>query len=484
MKRSALFKKLISGAVAAFLSTFAFAEFNSAGIPDSTQVRGQIVSSWLKAPLGSLREKIPQVFANESDKRFQVSLEEDYSSFIVAVVPQSYLEVTVIGSGATRVERQASYTRGSAGTWLLYRSKADSTPQKIEIYFNNNREVYLILRPSSGKTFADMVAYGSYLARSVPLGLPFERCYTASFQEIFSLTRKSLPWQKVLPDPSQCSVAREMMEIIRDYLPYIDYGKYAAYNEKNELYSIRTGKPYDWSLEDDSLAEWDKEYQKSVVPTESGRLVLDAPGFVKWVIDGMLFPVTGHGSRIMELVQPTVLYASLGKKGVQSQKWNLTLNLDWVRNAAVQVLNARSVRNNYTFKTGGVDVTVEPFVSTLSKDGKLEKSVGYIKDVGYQVEGLKSLFYVLGVTEPSYFYIGAVRHSSSASAEDSVFDSSAVFFPYFDEQGRYYCSVFQSGKEFSIEQFAAQNPGAFVHLERVRTAERFEPLKPAAAEAD
>ena len=473
-----MLKKFLAGVAAACLSGMAFAEFNSAGIPDSTQVRRQIESSWLTAPLVSIRSKLPEVYANESDMRFQVSLEEDYSSCIVSVIPQTWLEVTFIGRGEPYTERQASYTKGSAGSWALYRSKANSQPQKIEWFFNNNHEVYLILRPAGNKTYADMVAFGAYLARSVPVGISFESCLTASFQEIYSLTRKSLPWQQVTPDPSQCTLSRLMSSKIRELLPLIDYAKYAAYNENGELYSIRTGKPYDWNLEDNTLSEWDKEYKPAVLPTESGRLVMDAPGFVKWIVDGMLQPITGHGSRITELVQPTVIFDSLGKKGVQSQKWNLTLNLDWDRNLATEVLNARSIRSNYTYKTGGVDVTLEPFVANVSDGGKLQKSVGYVKNVGYRTESLKPLLYVLGVTEPSYFYLGAVRHSSTVSAEDSVFDSSAVFFPYFDANGMFCCTVFQSGKEFTLEQFEAQNPDSYVHLERIRTTENFAPMKP------
>ena len=163
--------------------------------------------------------------------------------------------------------------------------------------------------------------------------------------------------------------------------------------------------------------------------------------------------------------------------------------MDWNRNLAAKALSSRSVRGNFTYKDGGVDVTVHPFVS-IAKTGEPSKTlpgatqnlgtllapaVGYVQDIGYQIEELKALLYVLSVTEPSWFYLGAVRHTSLSKPDESVFDSTAVFFPYFTDAGVFDCYVFQSGKELTLDQFISQNPNITIHLERVRATEGFLP---------
>ena len=81
----------------------------------------------------------------------------------------------------------------------------------------------------------------------------------------------------------------------------------------------------------------------------------------------------------------------------------------------------------------------------------------------------------MSVTESGWFYIGAIRHSSSKKVDESVFDESASFFPYFDEQGKFNCVVFQSGHEMTLDEFLENNDSANVHLERVQATDIFIP---------
>ena len=209
-------------------------------------------------------------------------------------------------------------------------------------------------------------------------------------------------------------------------------------------------------------------------------LVLSAPGFLKWVADGIIEPATGSYTNLGNMVAPTVNYSSLGKKGVISQSWNLSLTLDCCRNLAVDALNARSTKRSYKYKMGasdetGVDVTVEPFVSDIVKDGEL-RSIGYIKDTGYTVSELKSLLYVLAVTESQYIYFGAIKSYSKETGSDSVFNNCAVLLPYFDDNGRFDCIVFEQGKEYTLDAFIELHDSSYVHLERVKSSDYFQPM--------
>ncbi len=465
---------------AVFAALPAFAGFSSYGIPDSSEIRREISASWFEAPVALVRGKNAETYDDGAGHSFQVRLEglSDSDPFYrIIVAPKSVIPVRHIGGGAS--ERQGEsvvYTEGTAGTWVLYRDKKSDKASKIRIYFNADPGVYLELRNGENKTYADMVLYDCYMVRSVPLGVRFKKLFTMSFDEIQALTKKSLPWASVKVVPGQYHPVLQMAAVIRSYLPRIVSAHDAAYNEAGELYSVQLNEPFTIS---DEAVEKDPSLREAQNAMASGSgLVLSAPGFVKWVADGIVEPAVGSYTNLGNMVAPTVNYSSLGKKGVISQTWNLSLTLDCCRNLAVDALNARSTKQSYRYKMGasdvtGVDVTVEPFVSDIVEGGEL-RSVGYIKDTGYSVVELKSLLYVLAVTESQYIYFAAIKSGSKAG--DSVFNNCAVLMPYFDDGGKFGCIVFEQGKEYTLDAFIELHPDSYIHLNRVKSSDYFKPL--------
>ena len=456
----------------------AFASFSSYGIPDSADVRAELQASWLEAPLAAVRTKDAEVYDDHAGHSFKVWGEDAGSFFKLVVAPKSSMQMDYIKGGETRRLETVAYKEGTAGTWVLYRDAKSGKPSKIRIYFNADSDVYLELRNGENKTFADMVLYNCYMVRSVPLGVRFKKLYSMPFDALQSLTKKSLPWASVNVVPGQYHPVLQMVAVIRSYLPRIVYAQDAAYNEEGKLYSVQLNEPFDLSEEairrDPSL-----EAARHAVDAGSG-LVLSAPGFIKWVADGIVEPATGSCTNLGKMVAPTVNYSSLGKKGVIAQSWNLSLTLDCCRNLAVDALNSRLTKRSYTYKMGardetGVDVTVEPFVSDIVEDGEL-RSAGYIKDTGYSMTELKSLLYILAVTESQYIYFGAIKSYSQETASASVFNNCAVFLPYFDDNGRFDCIVFEQGKEYTLDAFIDLHGMSYVHLERVKSTDYFHPL--------
>ena len=485
---------------AVFATLPAFAGFSSYGIPDSSEIRGEIVSSWFEAPAALIRGKNAETYDDGAGHSFQVRLDglsDSDPSYKIIVAPKSVIPVRHIGGGASeRKGEDIVYTEGTAGTWVLYRDKRTDKASKIRIYFNADPGVYLELRNGENKTYADMVLYDCYMVRSVPLGVRFKKLYTMSFDEIQALTRKSLPWASVKVVPGQYHPVLQMAAVIRGCLPRIVYAHDAAYNEEGKLYSLQLNEPYDLveaavranpslenvrrtdpTLETVFYADPSLEAARRAIESDSG-LVLSSAGFVKWVADGIVEPATGSYTNLGNMVSPTVNYSSLGKRGVISQTWNLSLTLDCCRNLAVDALNARSTKRSYRYKMGasdvtGVDVTVEPFISDIVDDGEL-RSVGYIKDTGYSVIELKSLLYVLAVTESQYIYFAAIKSGSKAG--DSVFNNCAVLMPFFDDDGKFGCTVFEQGKEYSLDAFIELHPDSYIHLNRVKSSDFFSPM--------
>ena len=476
----------------------AFASFSSYGIPDSADVRAELQAAWFDAPISAVRAKDAEVYDDHAGHSFKVWGADDGLFFKIVVAPKTTIQMDYInGAKTTRMEK-ADYREGSAGTWVLYREAKSGKASKIRMYFNADADVYLELRNGENKSYADMVLCNCYMVRSVPLGVRFKKLYAMTFDAIQSLTKKSLPWASVNVVPGQYHPVLQMAAVIRGCLPRIVYAHDAAYNEEGKLYSLQLNEPYDLveaavranpslenvrrtdpALETVFYADPSLEAARRAIESDSG-LVLSSAGFVKWVADGIVEPLTGRYTNLGNMVAPTVNYSSLGKKGVISQSWNLSLTLDCCRNLAVDALNARLTKRSYTYKMGasdetGVDVTVVPFVSDIVEGGEL-RSVGYIKDTGYSITELKSLLYVLAVTESQYIYFGAIKNISKETGSDSVFNNCAVLLPYFDDNGRFDCIVFEQGKEYTLDAFVKLHDASYIHLERVKATDYFHPL--------
>ena len=455
-------KFLICACMAVMGITVCHAQYNSMNVPDSCSIRKSIVSSWITAPFAEVQVKNRELHTNDAGELFQVRMEEGLDEFLVIVAPQTFHDVDIIENGTQRhTERQEEFRAGSPGGWVVYRDKQTGKTNRVVWYFNADAEVYVQFRPAEGnlnRCYADMLVFGSYAARSVPVGVAFTRLYTASFADIYTWTKNTLPWKKVTVQQGVYRDSVQVAETIKSRLGFIDYAENASYNEYGILYDIISGNPMD---------------DETVATSYADRLTLSGAGFLKWIVDGFVTPIAGRGTSIPALLTHTVDYGTLSKNGVLSQERNLSFSLDWTRNLAAAILSVRT-RKNYTYETGGTDVTVEPFAADIM-NGMLVQSAGYVPNTGYEIKKLKSLLYVLAVTEPSYMYLTAIRQPSSLVADEMVFNECAVLIPYFDDYGRFGCYVFEKGRQVSLERFVLQYPNCFVHLSRVKTNGNFFP---------
>jgi len=457
-RKSALFKKILIGATAALLFNFpCFAEFDFYSIPDSADIRQNILDSWLKAPVSEVRRKSAEIVQNEAGVNFEVRYEENDDELCIVVAPQSKLRIDIYKEGISSsqsIEKNV-YPKNSPGSWILYRDKSSGKPLRICYYFNPNADVYVQFRSEETKIYADMLIYDFYAIRSAPVGVSLNRLYTCSFADVYGFTKKILPWEYGFIVTGQYHPSLQMIEVIRQSLNKIKYTEDSCYDKQGKLYSITK----------ESLIEADNE----------DYLYLSDAGFDKWIIDGIVEPITGENTDVKKLLNPTIVYDYLGKNGVLSQKYNLSFSLDWTRNLAALCLSMRT-NKEYTYKTGGVDVTISPFVF-YNNEGRICSTSGYLSNTGYEINQLKSLMYILSVTEPSWFYLLAIREASDVSYEDMAFNKSAVLFPYFDDDGQFGCVVFENGIEMSLDEFIKKysENNVFVHIERVKATDDFFP---------
>lgn len=434
----------------------AFASYNSLGVPDSAEIRKSIVETWFEAPLSAVRENPPELRKNPAGEEFQVRLEENDTTFNIFVSPHATMNVSVYSDTGVYIQEQDVYPGDAPGSFVLIRDKKTGKPIRARYYFVKNSEVYLQFTPNERTAYADLVIFGNYAARGVPTGMPFSKFLTSPFSEVQQITETKLPWNYVLTDSTLYHSNMQMAAVVREKLPNILCVQDAMYDENNNLVHISTGKEY-------------QTYE-----SDKGKTLLSSAGFVKWIADGLVEPLTGGMLKRKPLITETVQVKDIGYQGILSQKYNLFFSLDWIRNLASGVISVY-MGKNYMFNESGVDVTINPFASSITDKG-VANTVTFVENSGYNVAVLQSLLYVLAATEPGTFYFGAIRGTDrSVSPEVKAFNECVVFFPYFLSDGAFGCSVFMNGRELTLEDFCMLYEDDFVYLTRVKSSEQFFP---------
>ena len=276
-------------------------------------------------------------------------------------------------------------------------------------------EVYADFFPGKEKCLADFVVFGAVAAGGVPVPVGFDRFYTATLEELSRLTRYTLPWNYTKVFSYSYDGVKQMIGLVRFLLPSLH----------------KSGK----------------------ISGEGASL-----NFVKWIVDGLVKPLTGGTVRLEE-------------------EQTDAKSLENIRTLAAAAISART-DIVYDRNTSGADVKTDAFAYYIDADG-VPKNTGYAFNSGYPVELLKPLFYVLAVTEADRFFLGAVRQgtvqTAGGTAERQVFTGTAAFFPWFDSQGRFRLSVFEKGEEYTIDEFAKKYRGGFVSLVRIKASRDFFP---------
>lgn len=433
-----------------------FAAYNKLGIPDSSEIRESIEETWLTAPLSVLRTYTPEIRYGDTGEPFQISLEEQDSTFLISVAPEATMKLSVYSDTNIYAEEHTVYPKDACGSWVVIKDKKTEKPLLIRYYFLKDSDVYIQFSPKGKVAFVDLIIFGNYAARGVPTGVPFDIFYTASFDDVMKYTKNKIPWDYVLYDTSMYHSVKQMCAVIRERIPHINFVPDAMYDENNKLVHISTGKEFDESEIDDE------------------KLSLSSAGFVKWIGDGLIEPLTGGMLKREPLLQETVTVRETGRQGVLSQQYSLFFGLDWIRNLASAII---SVYTGITYMSNqsGVDVTINPFASAYTEKG-ISNIVTFIENTGYSVPVLKSLLYVLAATEPGTFYLGAIRSTDrSVSPEIKTFNDCVAFFPYFKDDGGFTCAVFMNGREISLEDFCLLYNEDFVYLTKVKASEKFFP---------
>jgi hypothetical protein len=426
------------------------ADTASFAVSDDSALRLSIRDPWLTGTPQEVLARRPLVETLPGGGAVQIRSERRNSEFTVVLAR----------------ERNGAFPGWAQGSWLYTRNLAGE-PERIRVFLRSDANMYVQWRPfGTDKSQMDVVIYEAYIVRGLPTGIPFERLLTLPVEEALAAAGDRFPRRYFDPDPrlyrtiysSQNNA--NLISRIRSALGDLNYEDDGAVDENGRYVFIKTLLP--------------QGNPPGVNPPGANPPGLNCSGFTKWVVDGMLRPVTGKRLAIAPLKAPVSLRTS--SLGANYENRDSLFGLDWTRNLALEA--ARVLRSPAFAKLENVEVRQGTFAALIdrSRGGAAIKSYpGFLLNAGFSIEGLRPLLYTLAVNEPGYLYLVSVNRERGPEPVLRQHYHDAVLIPYFNEYGVFQTAVFESAAETNLAGFIRRHPEAFVNLVRIPVEGIFDP---------
>jgi hypothetical protein len=430
-------------------------------IEDDSALRISLEKTWFRETPGTVLAKKPESYTLRGGSRIQVRVDS---------TGQNRDEFAIVLAR----EQNGAYSGWGQGSWVLIRRR-DNNPagSRIRVFLRSDYNTYVQFRPfNDEKCLMDVVIYDAYVARAVPLPVPFERLFVLPLEETLGLAGNKFPRRYFDPEPPSYRDSRAFIAAVRARLPGLTYTDDGAIDENGNYVFINTLQAQNVS-------------QDRAVQAQGG---LNCSGFAKWVVDGILRPHTRERLPIAPLKKP------FGERGNSfTEAWEELrdpfFGLDWCRNLAS--LAGTALRSPAFGSLEEIEVRDWPFSQVIQRTAERQAGgsprisySGFLKNAGFGFEGLHPLLYTLAIDEPCRIYLAAVNKEISAPVTHDnprglpiirQYFHIAVLVPYFTEQGVFQVAVFESAEETSFSRFRARYSGQFVNLVRIPIEGKFEP---------
>jgi hypothetical protein len=421
-------------------------------IVDDSSLRILLKDWFTEVPDRALRRR-PEIRTLGGGGRVHVRAEEGGDEFMLILARE------LTGGAGSRGRTFPGWAQGS---WILTRRRDSGEAARIRVFLRSDPYTYIQFRPlGPDKCLLDTVVYDAYIQRSLPLPIPFERLYTIPVEEALSLAGEKFDRKYFDPDPANYRDIRNFVAAVRKRLPELSFAGDGAINEAGTYVYINSLKAQE----------------------EPGGL--NCSGFAKWVVDGVLRPLTGERLPIGPLKEP------FGRRGSSfTEPWEQSrdpfFGLDWIRQLAARAMPV--LRSPAYASLEEIEVRGQPFSQVIVREDEtisIRSSSGFLKDAGFLVEGLHPLLYTLAINEPGRIYLAAVNAETGPPATaDNLrgrprmrqYFHIAVLVPYFNENGVFQVVLFESAEETSFRNFkTCYPPGHAVNLVRIPVESLFDP---------
>ena len=432
-------------------------------VSDDSLLRNRLKDSWFIESPARVLSRRPTIEYLETGERVEVRVMEGRDEFMVLLSREMMSGRIATDNNPAMPRRGTGMFPGWAqGSWMLTRRKDTGAGVLIRVFPRSDQYTYIQFHPLSiDKCMMDVVLYGGYIIRSMPVAVSFERLYTMPLNEVLKLAGEKFPIHYFNPDPILYRDHRRFVEQVRTHLGSLRFADDGAIDENGNYVFIETLQPQN--------------------PATAG---LNCSGFSKWLIDGILRPVTGRRLTVAPLKAP---FAGRGSSFTANweDRRDPYFGLDWIRNLAAEangVLRSARYRSLEEFEVRNDNFSL---VMVNGNNSFVTQSYpGFLGEAGYGIEGLHPLLYTLAIEQPFSFYLAAVNAEIGAPTTPSNLTGTprlrqyyhiAALVPYFDEFGIFRIVVFESAAETSFNAFRTRYPGHHVNLVQIPVVSVFDP---------
>jgi hypothetical protein len=408
----------------------------STKIQDDSSLRLSLVQAWFKEAPGKVLANRSFIHTLPGGDRIQVRIEDGTREFGIVLAR----------------ELNGTFPGWAQGSWILTRAKEDGAAVRIRVFLRSDPYTYVQFRPmEDDKSLMDVALYEAYVVHSLPVSIPFDRLLTFPVEEALALAGDTFPRRYFEPHPEDYHDVRTLVAAIRERLPGLSFRDDGAIDEAGRYVYIET-------LEE-----------------QIGEGGLNCSGFAKWIVDGILQPITGS------LLPIAPLKAAFGERGSSFTGPYETLRapffgLDWTRNLASQ---ANSILRSPSYGAlEEIEVRNAPFslVIRRSREGSALRSFpGFLKNAGFGFEGIHPLLYTLAIDEPGRIYLASINEEENPAPRMRQHFHVAVLIPYFNESGNFHVALFESAEGTSFSRFKNRYPGHYINLVRIPVEREFNP---------
>jgi len=432
-------------------------------ISDDSYLRIRLKDDWFTDTPRSVLARRPVIESLQSGERVQIRTEEGRQEFLV-LISREMMGGRIASGNNPEIPRRATgqFPGYAQGSWMLTRNKETGAGTLIRIFLRSDQYTYIQFRRfDEDKCLMDAVLYGGFIVRALPIAVPFERLYTMQLNDIIRLAGDKFPRRYFEPDPQYYRNSRIFVSQVRVNLGGLQFADDGAIDENGNYVFIETlqGQP-------------------------SSSAGLNCSGFAKWLIDGMLRPVTGARLTIPPLKAP------FGERGSSfTEIWEESrdpyFGLDWIRNLAAAANT--TLRSSPYGILDEFEVRADNFSLVMVNENRTfvtHSYPGFMHEAGYGFEGLHPLLYTLAIDQPFSFYLAAVNDEIGAPVTPEnprgaprlrQYFHVAALVPYFDEYGVFRIVVFESAAETSFSAFRNRYPDHFVNLVQIPIVTAFDP---------
>ena len=350
--------------------------------------------------------------------------------------------------------RDGKWPLYSQGTWIIKRRFGSDEFSQVKIFLKSDPGTYIRIRPDADRSRLDLVIKGGVFAMDTPLPLSFSRILVSTVADIVDLTRGSLDWSLLDPDPADYGAISTLDSEIRSRLRSLRYADDGGLDAQ--------GKPV-------FIASGERQAAKTAG--------LNCSGFAQWVVDGLVKPVSGEWLDRSTLSLKRIATRKSAAEPSFEDSLDPYFGLDWTRNLA---LAAGAVLEGLpTEGPKAADVTRAPFAlvegesAPVNGDPAYRDFAPYEEDAGFASEGIPALLWWLAIKDPGYFYLASISAQDMAGLRHHYHVS--LLLPWFDSGGTFHADVFESDAETSLAALIQRTKGQMIHLVRVKAEIAFDP---------